>query len=256
MLLAHCFKSRLPKYPTRRSSSLQAATAGLFPKRWSGDAECGSRSAQAGRTSRCTCIELAAERRGGDTHLFGANFLGAVYVPVNTAYRGRLLEHVIALSDAKVLVADLNYLPRLQNIDTAALSRCRRHRGANGTAFRVVISFGRGAFPDDPRGRRMPDRTLGHQLSDLHIGNHRPFESGLLHLPTGLVRRGRGHVLLRFGATGCWRICRCFMSAVPAPSWIGLSRAEPACSSTASARARSGTWCAGMKLPAPASSAQ
>jgi len=53
---------------------------------------------------------------------FGANYLGATFVPVNTAYRGRLLEHVIALSDAKVLVAHADLLSRLDDIDTASLS--------------------------------------------------------------------------------------------------------------------------------------
>jgi crotonobetaine/carnitine-CoA ligase len=53
---------------------------------------------------------------------FGANYLGATFVPVNTAYRGHLLEHVIALSDANVLVADADLLPRLNDIGTASLS--------------------------------------------------------------------------------------------------------------------------------------
>ena len=53
---------------------------------------------------------------------FGANYLGATFVPVNTAYRGNLLEHVIALSDANVLVAHADLLPRLNDIDVASLS--------------------------------------------------------------------------------------------------------------------------------------
>lgn len=53
---------------------------------------------------------------------FGANYLGAVFVPVNTAYRGRLLEHVIALSDAKVLVAHADFLNRLDDIGTANIT--------------------------------------------------------------------------------------------------------------------------------------
>ena len=35
---------------------------------------------------------------------YAINYLGAVYVPINTAYRGRLLEHVIDNSDAKLAV--------------------------------------------------------------------------------------------------------------------------------------------------------
>ena len=45
---------------------------------------------------------------------FGANLLGAVYVPLNTAYRGAILRHAVALSDAKVLIAHASLLPRLE----------------------------------------------------------------------------------------------------------------------------------------------
>jgi acyl-CoA synthetase (AMP-forming)/AMP-acid ligase II len=44
---------------------------------------------------------------------FGLNYLGAVYVPINTSYRGRLLEHVIANSDATLMIADARLIDRL-----------------------------------------------------------------------------------------------------------------------------------------------
>ncbi|TCZ64799.1 AMP-binding protein [Roseicella aquatilis] len=52
---------------------------------------------------------------------FGLNYLGAVSMPVNTAYRGALLRHVVALSGARLMVADARLAPRLAEIDTAAL---------------------------------------------------------------------------------------------------------------------------------------
>ncbi|MEE1942783.1 AMP-binding protein [Streptomyces sp. TRM 70361] len=52
---------------------------------------------------------------------FGANLLGAVYTPVNTAYRGALLEHVIGLSGARVLVVHAELLPRLAGLDLGRL---------------------------------------------------------------------------------------------------------------------------------------
>ena len=52
---------------------------------------------------------------------FGANYMGAVYVPVNTAYKGRLLEHVVATSDARIVVAHAVLAPRLAAIDRAGL---------------------------------------------------------------------------------------------------------------------------------------
>ena len=53
---------------------------------------------------------------------FGANYLGAVFVPMNTAFRGNLLRHVIALSDARVLVADSRLLGFLDGVETAQLT--------------------------------------------------------------------------------------------------------------------------------------
>ena len=50
-----------------------------------------------------------------------ANYLGAVHVPINTGYRGRLLHHAIELSDARVMMAHASLVPRLQEIETAQL---------------------------------------------------------------------------------------------------------------------------------------
>ncbi|MFT4520598.1 MAG: crotonobetaine/carnitine-CoA ligase [Halioglobus sp.] len=47
---------------------------------------------------------------------FGLNYLGAVYVPINVAYKGQLLEHVIALSGASLLVCHADLAPRLEAI--------------------------------------------------------------------------------------------------------------------------------------------
>jgi carnitine-CoA ligase len=54
---------------------------------------------------------------------YAINYLGAVYVPINTAYRGAMLEHVIANSDAKVGVVHVDLLPRLTGVRLAALER-------------------------------------------------------------------------------------------------------------------------------------
>lgn len=54
---------------------------------------------------------------------FALNYIGAVYVPINTAYRGHLLEHVINLSDAKLALVHASLCDRLAGIDTAQLER-------------------------------------------------------------------------------------------------------------------------------------
>ncbi|HTQ99678.1 MAG TPA: CoA transferase [Candidatus Acidoferrum sp.] len=49
------------------------------------------------------------------------NELGAIYVPINTAYKGRLLQHVIKNSGATLMIADGRLLERLHDIDSSAL---------------------------------------------------------------------------------------------------------------------------------------
>jgi crotonobetaine/carnitine-CoA ligase len=52
---------------------------------------------------------------------FALNYIGAVYVPVNVSYRGRLLAHVIKNSGARLMIADARLAERLGEVDTAAL---------------------------------------------------------------------------------------------------------------------------------------
>ncbi|MCC6921176.1 MAG: AMP-binding protein [Alphaproteobacteria bacterium] len=50
---------------------------------------------------------------------FAINWLGAVYVPINTAYKGHLLEHVLRNAGAKVMVAHASLARLLEDTDTA-----------------------------------------------------------------------------------------------------------------------------------------
>ena len=52
---------------------------------------------------------------------FGLDYLGAVYVPINTAYKGGLLQHVVQLSDAKLMVCHAGLAPHLNQIETGDL---------------------------------------------------------------------------------------------------------------------------------------
>lgn len=45
------------------------------------------------------------------------NYLGAVYAPLNTAYRGGILEHVLNNTGSRLLVGHADLLPRLVDID-------------------------------------------------------------------------------------------------------------------------------------------
>ncbi|MGA2043131.1 MAG: AMP-binding protein [Roseiarcus sp.] len=52
---------------------------------------------------------------------FGLNYLGAVFVPMNTAYRGALLEHSIALAGARLMIAHGELCARLGGIGLGGL---------------------------------------------------------------------------------------------------------------------------------------
>jgi len=53
--------------------------------------------------------------------MLALNYLGAVYVPINTGYRGGLLEHVVANAGARLMVADARLVERLRDVPHAAL---------------------------------------------------------------------------------------------------------------------------------------
>jgi len=68
------------------------------------------------------------------TTWWGLNYLGAIYVPINTAYRGNILAHVVRDSGARLMVGDHRLIPRLNEIDRAALQTVV---SASGDAARV-----------------------------------------------------------------------------------------------------------------------
>jgi carnitine-CoA ligase len=54
--------------------------------------------------------------------VLGLNYLGAVYVPINIALKGQPLEHAIAVSDARMLIAHGGLLQRLTLIDVRTIN--------------------------------------------------------------------------------------------------------------------------------------
>ncbi|MDF1791268.1 MAG: AMP-binding protein [Thalassobaculaceae bacterium] len=55
--------------------------------------------------------------------MFAANYIGAISVPVNPAYRGSILEHVVADCGAAIAVVHPDCLDRLLEVPAAALKR-------------------------------------------------------------------------------------------------------------------------------------
>ena len=52
---------------------------------------------------------------------YALNYIGAIFVPFNTAFCGNMLHHVIDNSDAKIIVVHKDLVPRLSEIDLAKL---------------------------------------------------------------------------------------------------------------------------------------
>jgi len=52
---------------------------------------------------------------------FVTNYLGAIFVPLNTAYRGQVLAHTVNLSRARLMLAHGELLPRLADLELATL---------------------------------------------------------------------------------------------------------------------------------------
>lgn len=70
---------------------------------------------------------------------FAINYLGAVFVPLNTAFKGQVLSHVLAVSDASLMVAHGQLLERLDATEAASISKII-HLGASSatTGFELV----------------------------------------------------------------------------------------------------------------------
>ena len=69
---------------------------------------------------------------------FAINYLGAIYIPLNLAYRGQILEHAVRSSGARLIVGHPDLLPRLDAIDAANMERRVRSKARGRCASRVV----------------------------------------------------------------------------------------------------------------------
>ena len=92
---------------------------------------------------------------GGDALIafFAINYLGAVFVPFNTAYRGGLLEHVVANSDARIIIVHPDLVERLAEIDRARIELAVLTTSKDAPAIdglRTVRFDALTGAPDDP----------------------------------------------------------------------------------------------------------
>ena len=91
---------------------------------------------------------------------YAINYIGAVFVPFNTAYRGQLLQHVIGNSGARVLLVHPDLVPRLHEIDL-------------GRVERLVVTTGI-EVPEAPRPIQRFDELAGAADETLELA--RPIE--------------------------------------------------------------------------------
>jgi carnitine-CoA ligase len=66
---------------------------------------------------------------------FAINYLGAVYVPINTAYRGNVLRHVLANADAGLLIAQADLIERVAGLVPERLTQIAAVGVAPGAAM-------------------------------------------------------------------------------------------------------------------------
>jgi len=78
---------------------------------------------------------------------FAINYLGAVYVPINTAYRGNLLSHVVDVADAKLAVVHKSLMERFQDADLGRIEGFLTIGGAVEEAPRPAVSYEEALLP-------------------------------------------------------------------------------------------------------------
>jgi carnitine-CoA ligase len=82
---------------------------------------------------------------------FAINWLGATYVPINVAYRGNLLAHVIENAGSNVIVASSDLVARLKEVGTADL-RTLVVVGGNCCNLEGLAKFDDKVLDQDPSG--------------------------------------------------------------------------------------------------------
>jgi crotonobetaine/carnitine-CoA ligase len=109
---------------------------------------------------------------------FGINWLGAVYVPINTAYRGRLLAHVLENAGARIIVAHASLAPLLAEVDTATL--------------RTVVVFGAEPVPIKDGLSALPSSVLDANAADAPLVAVAPWDMQSIVYTSGTTGPSKG----------------------------------------------------------------
>lgn len=90
---------------------------------------------------------------------FAINYLGAVLVPINLAYRGAILSHALRLSGAGLIVLHADLAPRLAEADPAALAQAVVLQGPPPPGL-TLTCHGAAALAGDPAVLEGLDRKV------------------------------------------------------------------------------------------------
>ncbi|MGE3906716.1 MAG: AMP-binding protein, partial [Reyranellaceae bacterium] len=90
---------------------------------------------------------------------FALNYIGAVYVCINTAYRGGLLAHVVENSDARLAIVHAELMPRLTEIPLAKLQQAVVVGGAGSSPGLTCHRYEDVLLPGSGR-LKAPERTI------------------------------------------------------------------------------------------------
>ncbi len=113
---------------------------------------------------------------------FGSSWAGAIEVPINTAYKGIFLEHVLQESQSRVLVVDARFVERLADIDAPDLQAVLvvgEDHDADAIGGRVVLSFD-DALQHDPAP--MVQRREDEMLYVLYTSGTTGTSKGVMHV--------------------------------------------------------------------------
>lgn len=94
------------------------------------------------------------------TYFFAINYLGAVFVPLNTAYRGGVLRHALRTSDAWLAVVDAALAPRLADLDDRGRLTQVVTIGPEAEPIEGLVLLGVDDLPDGGEGPSEPERPI------------------------------------------------------------------------------------------------
>jgi carnitine-CoA ligase len=111
------------------------------------------------------------------TTFLALNFLGAVYVPLNTGYRGQLLEHAVRRSGTRLMIGDGRLVGRLAGIEDCPIEQL------------VVIGEER---PDLPAIRMMPEDVLTRAGDRPPVHEVAPWDTHMVIFTSGTTGPSKG----------------------------------------------------------------